>query len=168
MMILVPVQYLPGDKQDANHVRVENHHKLGLTYSTVMIDGWKGPRQVRAVSSPDRPRHPNSYLVHLVPAQKPPAPVLHCRNVPDIEVLRYVEQHRRWPTIAVYNAIASAFSTPAVTKRLEPDCRLIQRKQRSLVRKELVHQSVLMENANESTSVQLTTKGQQRLEQSRA
>ena len=165
MMILAPVAYLPGDKQDANHVRVENHHREGLTSSTVMIDGWVGPRYVRCVSRPDRPKYPTSYQVHLKPLPYTQAPVLHCRNVPDKAVLQYIADNQRWPTTEVYNSIASSFSPPSVFNRLKPNCRLIQRKQRSLIRKELVAQGVLSENVSEHTHVHLTTKGLQRLEQ---
>jgi hypothetical protein len=158
MMILVPVPYLPGDPQDRTHVRVENHHREGLTYSHVRIDGWAGTRYVRSVSRPDRPKFPTSVLVHLKPMYSERPPTLHCRNLPTICILEYVQDNLQWPTVEDYNNLAAHYSAPSVTKRLEPNCRLIQRKQRQIMRKGLV----------ENDGATVTAKGLKQLEQRRA
>lgn len=166
-MILVPVPYLPGDTCDANHVRVENHHSEGLTSSTVRIDGWAGERYIRCVSRPDRPKYPRSYLVHLKPMTSQRKETLHCRNLPTICILEFIEDNMHWPTVEDYNHLAAHYSPPSITKRLEPGCRLIQRKQRKIVRSELVSMTVRMENVSKHTHVELTSKGRQLLEHSR-
>lgn len=105
LMILVPVPYLDGDVQDANHIRVANHHRDGLTYSTVRIYGHEGTREVRSVSSPDRPRHPLSYLVHLkpVPSKAKTGKRLKCADIPTHELLNYVKLHTSWPYLDDYS-----------------------------------------------------------------
>jgi hypothetical protein len=143
MIILSQVPYLPGDVQDANHIRVENHHSVGLTWSTVKIealDGTMSTRHVRCVSSPDRPRFPGSVVVHLKPAPKEPRTTLHCRDIPTPGLLRYVNTNSHWPTFDEYLIlIASKSIVPvAVSQPLKKGCNLITRKERTLRRKQLV------------------------------
>lgn len=137
-MILVPAPYIEGDKQDANHIRVLNHHKDGLTCSTVRIDGFSGTRRVRCVSRPDRERFPRTYLVHLKPLLVKKSPVLRCANLPNLVILRHINTNRRWPTDAEYELLAGLYSPPAM-HRLPSLRRLAMRKQRNLVRKGYVH-----------------------------
>lgn len=163
MMILVPATYIEGDKQDVNHIRVLNHHKEGLTYSTVRIDGFAGTRQVRCVSRPDRERFPHTYLVHLKPQPGARPTYLRCSNLPNIVILRHINTNHRWPTAAEYVSIAALYSTPSV-KQMASLRRLVMRKQRNLVRKGYVHSKDHTEGGNAT----LTDKGAAFLRQASA
>lgn len=134
LMILVPVPYLDGDVQDANHIRVANHHRDGLTYSTVRIYGHEGTREVRSVSSPDRPRHPLSYLVHLkpVPSKAKTGKRLKCADIPTHELLNYVKLYTSWPTAANYRQWTGVTKFDGV--------RLAKRKEDTLVHRGYVTQ----------------------------
>jgi hypothetical protein len=92
MMHMHVVPYIDGDKQDDNHVRVANHHCLGLTGSTVWIDFER--REVRCCSRPHGQKHRDhnaSILIHLVP-RKVYRHRMKCEHVSHFAVLNYIDK----------------------------------------------------------------------------
>lgn len=172
MIILSQVPYLPGDVHDANHIRVENHHSVGLTGSTVKIEALSGTmstRYVRCVSRPDRPKWPRSIVVHLKPLQGAKKPRLHCRNLPTICILDYISANGNWPSYEEYAELARHYSSPSAfaANPIKPGSRLVLRKQTKILQQGMA----FIDNEEEVASrirVTLTAKGRQRLEQRRA
>lgn len=128
MKILFVVQSLIGDRIDANHFRVEHHHAEGLTYTNCLIDGVV--REVRATSRLSR-NHPitmkRTILVHLKPLPRPMELLLQCAHIPTHQILMSVERGNVWPSLSDYRRFLSLPNFSSL--------RLIERKQRNLVRK---------------------------------
>lgn len=93
MMHLAVVPYQEGDPQDDNHYRVENHHTLGLTGSTVMINNEE--REVRACTLPHGLKHRDwsaSILVHLKPRRRANSdPTFQCKFIDDMHFLTHIK-----------------------------------------------------------------------------
>ncbi len=92
MMHMHVVPYIEGDKEDGNHVRVLNHHCLGLTGSTVFIEFET--REVRCCSRPHGQKHRDSgasILIHLKPRPFRPHR-MKCSHVSHFSVLNYIDK----------------------------------------------------------------------------
>lgn len=99
-IMLYVVPYIEGDKQDDNHYRVLDHHTVGLTNSTVIIEGEH--REVRCCSRPDGRKHRDhnaSILVHLKPRPRSTRPAMQCKFMNDLHFLRYVHNMKSMKSI---------------------------------------------------------------------
>lgn len=128
MKVLFVVQPLTGDRIDGNHVRIEHHHSEGLSKTYCMIDGVE--RFVRCTSRQDT-YHPitktRSILVHLQPLpQETWRP--RCNDIDSTLVLRSVSEGNWWPSVLSYRQWIAARKGTNIH-------RLIQRKQKTLIRR---------------------------------